>query len=90
MRVKIIEKLGGRVLNLDAVVVIVEDLHGNPIQLACELQPGVHELGSISENPLQFHNMLRALGHDKIVVAEKLDTGSPPEGSRLLYGPGMQ
>lgn len=87
MRIKIIEKLGGGVREIEGVVAIVEDVHGNPIQIACELQPGVYDLANIKQDGRQFNNMLRALGIDKVVVAEKLAADSPPDGSKLLYNP---
>ena len=88
MRIKVIEKLGGRVHELDAAIVIVEDHLGNPIQVACELATGVYDLLSIRhDNQTQFNRQLRALGIDKLVVAESLDTGAPPDGSQLLYKP---
>lgn len=88
MRIKVVERLGGRVIDLEGVVLIVEDDLGNPIQLACELQPGVYELANISqESNREFNNMLRALGIDRLTVAESLSPEAPPPGSRLLYNP---
>ncbi len=89
MKVTVIQHLGGKVTQLEGAIVICEDALGNPISIGCELAPGgPYDLINIKEdNQAAFNRALRSLGIDKLVVAEALSTGSPPDGSRLLYTP---
>jgi hypothetical protein len=86
MRIKLIEKLGGRVHEIEAVLLIVEDKFGNPIQLACELQPGIYNLANIDQGEA-FRRSLRMLGVDKLVLTDTIAAEPPPQGSKVLFSP---
>lgn len=85
MRVRLLERLGGKLSTHEASVVLVEDQHGQVIQIACEFAPGVYDLYDI--NHPQFERALRALGIDQLVFVEQLHSPTPAENSQLLLGP---
>ena len=84
MLVKVIRKLGeAPVVYQDASLVIVEDAHGNPILVGCDLGVGGAIEVSHVKDP-QHNRVLRALGIDKTVVCDTKELAKPPDGSRLL------
>ena len=66
----------------DASIMIVEDIAGNPVSVACEyglpntfLVAGRntdHAIGETIENEQRFNQILRNLGFDRIVVKDDL------------------
>ena len=82
MRVKILESVGGSVLELDAALVIVEDAAGNPINVACECNGGY--TCETADNTERFNRILKVLGLDRSVVCDSIKTATPPKGSSKL------
>lgn len=70
MRVVIMRRVGEGIQEIDAAVVIVKDNLGNPVQVACEVIPGVIELEDVRKTA-EFNRILLALGLRDTVICEQ-------------------
>ncbi len=75
MRVKVLETLGGQVLELDVSLVIVEDASGNPITVACETNNGY--CCETANNTQRFNQMLKALGLNRSIICDNIASPAP-------------
>lgn len=69
MKVKLLQRVGGEVKELECTVLIVEDMYGNPVQVACEISPGYIELEDIRRQS-KFNALLANLGLAQTVICE--------------------
>lgn len=82
MRVKLVETIGGQVLDLDVALVIVEDGVGNPISIACETNGGY--TCETANNEERFNRILRGLGLNRSIVCDNITTKPLPYGAQPL------
>jgi hypothetical protein len=85
LKVKTLAHIGAKPTETDARVVIVEDIYENPIAVVCELATGMTTVVSASDD--DFNRVLQSLGIDKMVINNKAESQSPPDGAKLLYDP---
>jgi hypothetical protein len=89
MRVVVIDRIGGRPLELDASQVVVTNDEGTPVVVALEYGPR----GSIKAShaaDADFNQTLRAVGFGRHqVVTETIGTPPPPPGASRIIGPGL-
>lgn len=85
MRVEACEKFGGKPLVTDAAVVVIRDVHGNPISVACETPCGDQPVITVShcKDP-DFNRILRGLGLDQVVICEEFSPAAPPAQQLIL------
>lgn len=81
-----IQGLGREIQTIRGDLIVVKDHYGNPVVVVQELQPGI--LTVVTADDDDFNRVLRALGLDKVVICDRLESQyEPPEGARLLAGP---
>ena len=85
LKVKALAHIGADPVEMPARVVIVEDIYDNPIAVVCELATGMTSVVSASDE--DFNRVLKSLGIDKLVINNKAEAESAPEGAKLLYDP---
>lgn len=90
MIIKVLSRLGGPPIEMDAAQIIVALDNGTPCMAACEYGPnGMVKIAHV--NDADFNQVLRACGYGHVeIIAEHLSTRPPPPGAKLIAGPGFK
>lgn len=72
MQLKIIQRIGEPPIIIDAALVLVEGMHGQPVSVACDRGGGEIMVSSIHDGQEEFNRNLHTLGINKTVILEDL------------------
>ena len=86
MRLKIVNGIGNPPLEVDATMVVCEDINGTPIMVAGHYGPDQAIRASHAMDN-DFNDTLKKLGVHKTVICDRLALPPPPPGARLIRDP---